>query len=161
MLPYFSGERTPINDPKAKGVIFGLTLAHSRAHIFKAVLEGIGYGVRHHLDVMESIGARPRQVIAVGGGTQSPVWLQAVSDIGNVVQQVPAVTLGASYGDAFLAGLGSGAFDSYEHIGQWLEYQRTIEPNPENAEPYERAMDIYLALYRSTKELMHRTWEIG
>jgi xylulokinase len=161
ILPYFSGERTPINDPKAKGVIFGLTLAHSRAHVFKAVLEGIGYGVRHHFDVLESIGAPPERVIAVGGGTKSPVWLQVVSDITGKPQQIPAITLGASYGDAFLAGLGVGVFDSYQDIDTWLRHHRTIEPNPETTAKYERYWPIYLELYRRTKDLMHETWELS
>jgi len=82
VLPYFSGERTPINDPKARGVIFGLTLAHTRAHMFKALLEGTGYGVRHNFEVMREIGADPKEVIAVGGGTKSSLWLQVVSDMG-------------------------------------------------------------------------------
>jgi len=161
VLPYFSGERTPINDPKAKGMIFGLTLAHSRAHVFKAILEGIGYGVRHHFEVMESIGAPSQQVIAVGGGTKSPVWLQVVSDITNSPQQVPAVTLGASYGDAFLAGLGIGVFDSYQDISKWLRSRRTIKPNPQNTAIYEKYMPIYLELYRRTRDLMHETWELS
>ena len=160
ILPYFSGERTPINDPKAKGVVFGLTLAHSRAHVFKAILEGIGYGVRHHFDVLESIGAPPERITAVGGGTKSPVWLQVVSDITGKPQQVPAITLGASYGDAFLAGLGVGVFDSYQDINTWLRHHRTIEPNPENTAKYERYMRIYLELYQRTKDLMHETWEL-
>lgn len=161
VLPYFSGERTPINDPKAKGVIFGLTLAHSRAHVFKAVLEGIGYGVRHHFDVLESIGVHPQQVIAVGGGTKSPVWLQVVSDVTGKPQQVPAVTLGASYGDAFLAGLGANLFDSYQDINTWLHDHRTVEPNPENVARYEEYVPIYLELYRRTKDLMHQTWKLS
>lgn len=160
VLPYFSGERTPINDPKARGVYFGLTLAHTRAHMFKAALEGISYGVRHHLEVMKSIGAEPKEIIAVGGGTKSPLWLQAVSDISQMPQQVPAVTLGASYGDAFLAGMGAGVFSAGTDIGRWLKDIRTIEPNPETAEIYDRYMKIYLQLYLCNKELMHEIREL-
>lgn len=160
VLPYFSGERTPINDPKARGVFFGLTLAHTRAHLFKAVIEGIGYGVRHHLDVMKSIGAEPEEIIAVGGGTKSPLWLQAVSDISQAPQLVPAVTLGASYGDAFLAGMGAGVFNSSTDIQMWLKDIRTVEPKPETCETYDKYMDLYLELYRRNKELMHEIREL-
>jgi xylulokinase len=156
VLPYFSGERTPINDPAARGVIFGLTLAHTRDHLYRAVLEGIGYGVRHHLDVMSEIGLPPREVIAVGGGTQNEVWLQAVSDIADVAQRIPEVTVGASYGDAFLAGMGIGVFASYRDIDHWLSEPRMIEPDPEHVVRYRPYMDIYLALYRQTKGLMQR-----
>lgn len=155
VLPYFSGERTPINDPRARGLIFGLTLAHDRAHMFRAVLEGISYGIEHHFDVMREIGAEPSEIVAVGGGTKSPLWLQCVSDVTQKVQKVPAVTTGASYGDAFLAGFGVGLFDSYDHINTWLRDIRSVEPNPENAELYRQYYDIYLELYRRNKDLMH------
>lgn len=161
VLPYFSGERTPINDPRARGVIFGLTLAHDRAHVFRAILEGISYGIAHHFDIMEEIGARPTEVVAVGGGTKSPLWLQCVSDATRTEQKVPAVTTGASYGDAFLAGLGVGLFDSYHDINNWLRDIRTVEPNPEVAAIYDKYYDIYLELYRRNKDLMHKVRELA
>lgn len=160
VLPYFSGERTPINDPKARGVFFGLTLAHTRAHLFKATLEGIAYGVRHHLEIMDSMGAMPEEIIAVGGGTKSPLWLQAVSDVGQIPQQVPAVTLGASYGDAFLAGMGAGVFSFSTDIKKWLTDIRTVEPNPETAAKYDQYMELYLELYQRNKDLMHDIREL-
>lgn len=154
VLPYFSGERTPINDPWARGVLFGLTLAHSRAHMFRAVLEGIGYGIQHHIDILESIGARPQEIIAVGGGTKSALWLQVVSDITGVTQRIPAVTLGAAYGDAFLAGLGVAAVPSYTEITRWVRDFRTIRPNLEHAQLYQHYYQLYLELYRRNKDLM-------
>ena len=160
VLPYFSGERTPINDPRARGVYFGLTLAHTRAHLYRAALEGIGHGVRHHLDVMRSIDATPSEVIAVGGGTQSDLWLQVVSDICGVEQKVPAVVLGASYGDAFLAGLGVGLFDSPEHIHRWLKDARTVRPNRELSTLYEQYHQVYLRLYQQNKTLMHELTDL-
>lgn len=156
VLPYFSGERTPINDPQARGLFFGLTLAHTRAHIFRAVLEGIGYGIAQHFQVMEEIGAAPREVMAVGGGTKSALWLQTVSDISGRTQKAPSITIGASYGDAFLAGLGVGLFDSYQAINHWLKEVRTIPPIPENTTRYAPYLELYLELYRRNKTLMHQ-----
>lgn len=156
VLPYFSGERTPINDPRARGVIFGLTLAHTRAHMFRATLEGISYGIEHHFDIMKQIGAEPVEVVAVGGGTKSPLWLQCVSDVTQLPQKVPAVTTGASYGNAFLAGLAVGAFDSYNDINEWLRDIRAVEPDPAAASVYAPYYEIYLELYQQTKDLMHR-----
>ncbi len=161
VLPYFSGERTPIQDPRARGVFFGLTLAHTRAHMFRAVLEGIGYGVRHHFDVMGKIGAAPKEVIAVGGGTKNPLWLQAVSDISGMPQRVPAVTMGASYGDAFLAGLGAGVFSSYQDIQNWMRDVRTVTPNPQNKALYDKYHQVYLELYERNKELMHTLYDLA
>jgi xylulokinase len=160
-LPFFSGERTPINDPKARGVYFGLTLAHTREHMFKATLEGIGYGVRHHLDIMRDMGAFPDEVIAVGGGTKSPLWLQTVSDIGQVSQKVPAVTLGASYGDAFLAGMGAGVFSDPKDINTWLSDYKMVHPNEALAERYQAYMALYLDLYEQNKDLMHRIYALA
>jgi xylulokinase len=156
VLPYFSGERTPINDPQARGLFFGLTLAHTRAHLFRAVLEGIGYGIAQHFQVMEEIGAAPREVVAVGGGTKSALWLQIVSDISGRPQKAPGVTIGASYGDAFLAGLGVGLFSSHHAINDWLKDVRTIDPLPESTAHYAPYLALYLELYRRNKELMHQ-----
>ena len=107
-LPYFSGERTPINDPLARGMFAGLTLSHTRAHLYRAVLEGTAFGVRHNLEAMRDMGAAPRRLVAVGGGAKNRLWLQIVSDASGLAQVVPERTIGASYGDAFLAGLATG-----------------------------------------------------
>ncbi len=81
VLPYFSGERTPIHDPDAKGVIFGLDLTHSRDDLYRGALEGIGYAVRHIVETFDAVGHSPQRLVAVGGGTRNAVWLEAVSDI--------------------------------------------------------------------------------
>ncbi|MDF3018607.1 MAG: carbohydrate kinase, partial [Thermomicrobiales bacterium] len=107
-LPYFAGERTPINDPDARGVYAGLTLSHTKAHLYRASLEGTAYGVRHNLETMSAMGAPPRRLVAVGGGAKNPLWLQIVSDVSGLPQDVPERTIGASYGDAFMAGLATG-----------------------------------------------------
>ena len=160
VLPYFSGERTPINDPRARGVFFGLTLAHSRAHMFRAILEGISYGIQHHFEVMESIDVRPAEVVAVGGGTRSRLWLQIVSDVTGVPQRVPAVTIGAAYGDAFLAALAIGLVPSYDAIGDWLHDAAPIVPNPGNTELYGRYYALYRELYRQNKDLMRAVHDL-
>jgi xylulokinase len=160
VLPYFSGERTPINDPRARGVYFGLTLSHTRAHLFRAALEGIAYGVNHHFEIMREHDAEPREIVAVGGGTKNQLWLQAVSDTCNVVQRVPAVTVGASYGDCFLAGMGAGVFHTYHDIKQWMNYVKTVTPDAQNHLVYEKYYKIYRALYERNKELMHQLYDL-
>jgi xylulokinase len=161
VLPYFSGERTPINDPRAKGLFFGMTLAHSRAHLFKATLEGMGYGVRHHMDVMRAMNAEPKEIIAVGGGTKNKIWMQAISDICKVPQKVPALTMGASYGNAFLVGLGIGVFKSYTDINNWIKDVRHVQPNPAVADIYDKYHYMYLDLYQNTKDLMHKMYDLN
>lgn len=154
-LPYLSGERTPINDPGAKGVLFGLTLAHRRAHVYRAALEGVGYGIRHHLDVLEEIGAEPSELVAVGGGTKNEAWLQIVSDVCGRPQTVPAVTLGAAYGDAFLASLGVSGERDLSGIDRWVRADRRLEPSPDRHASYGPLYRVYRELYERTKGLMH------
>jgi xylulokinase len=154
-LPYFSGERTPLNDPKARGVIAGLTLAHSRQHLYRAALEGVAYGIRHNLETFQSIGADVKRIIAVGGGTKSTTWLQIVSDVTGVSQLVPDVTIGASYGDAFLAGLASGSVKPSD-IGEWVTSGKTISPDSKIKPRYDQFYADYLLLYEQTRDIVHR-----
>jgi xylulokinase len=155
-LPYFSGERTPINDPRARGLVMGLTLTHGRAHIYRSCLEGIAYGLRHNIETMAEVGAMPRRVVAVGGGVQDPVWLQICSDVTGLAQGVPQRIVGAAYGDAYLAGYAAGLFrDSQPLREHWVKIGRAIEPNPRVKPTYDELYEIYRGLYRQNRETMH------
>ena len=160
VLPYFSGERTPVMDPRAKGMIFGLSLTHSRGHIFRAILEGMGHGVKQHVDLFTSIGARPKTIKSVGGGTKNSIWLQAISDISGVPQEVAPLTFGASYGDALLAGVAVGLVSSPEEIRTWQGKARIISPDEKLAETYRPLSEIYTSLYDATKNQMHKLHEL-
>ena len=116
-LPYFAGERTPIFDPDAKGLLVGLTLSHTRGDVYRALLESVGYGIRHNLDAMRAEGMAPARILAVGGGTLNRAWMQMVSDIAGIEQHIPAQQIGAAYGDAFLAGVGIGMFGGTRDAG--------------------------------------------
>jgi xylulokinase len=161
VLPYFSGERTPLNDPRARGTYFGLTLAHTRAHLFKATLEGVAYSIRHNFDVMKGVGATINEVIAVGGGTKNKIWLQAVSDICGVPQRIPDIVTGASYGDAFIAGLGAGVFSSKDDITKWVKYSREVKPDLAKYDTYNKYFQVYLELYKRNKDLMHDLFHLA
>jgi len=154
MLPYFSGERTPINDPEARGVIAGLNLTHTRDHLFRAALESVGYGIRHNMETFQSTGARIRRVVAVGGGAQSDIWPQIVSDIVGCEQEIPAVTIGACYGDAFLAGCALGLFRR-EDIHDWVRPGRVIGGNALHRSLYDQLYANYIDLYVSTRTVVH------
>jgi xylulokinase len=154
VLPYFSGERTPINDPHASGMVAGLTLSHTREQLFRAVLEGVGYGVRHNLDTFADIGAKINRMVAVGGGAQTATWLQIVSDITGATQVLPSVTLGAAYGDAFLAGRAAGLLQA-EDINFWVKADRIVEPDSHNRATYDFLYTQYLSLYQASKDVMH------
>jgi len=155
MLPYLSGERTPIYDPQARGVIAGLTLSHTRPDLFRAALEGVGFGVRHVLDTFAQLGADVRRVVAVGGGAQSDTWLQIVTDISGVPQQVPATTIGASYGNAFLAGRVAGLLTPAD-LQDWVKPGRTVTPDAQHRPLYDELYRDYLQLYTATRDTVHR-----
>jgi xylulokinase len=155
VLPYFSGERTPIHDAHAKGVFFGLNLTHDRGDMFRALLEGIACGTAHILDTYRDTGQEPRGIYAVGGGTRNRVWAQATSDISGSRQIVRAKTVGASYGDAFLAALAVGDARP-EDIRRWNPIAAEITPDSGKREIYRRQYEIFRALYPQTRDLMKR-----
>lgn len=150
-LPYFSGERTPIHDPHARGAFFGLNLTHTRADMFRAVVEGIAAGTAHVLETYAEVGASPAQVMAVGGGTKNTLWLQATSDFAGVAQQVCAKTVGASYGNAFLAAVAIGAVKPAD-IARWNPNERTVQP--ESVPAYAVQYPLWKRLYTRTRDIM-------
>jgi xylulokinase len=153
VLPYFAGERTPIFDPQARGVVAGLTLRHGRGHLFRAVYEGIAYGIRQILEVFEDAAGPASRIVAVGGGTQGGLWTQIVTDVTGREQVLPAQTIGASYGDALLAAIGIGAVPPET---DWSRVADRLVPDPSARELYDELYDTYCRLYPATKEQLHR-----
>ena len=152
-LPYFSGERAPLFDPHARGVLFGLSLVHGRGHVFRALLEGTAYGLRHNLETMEEAGGGGARLVAVGGGTQAQLWIQAVSDVTARTQGIPSQTIGASYGDAFFGGIGTGLVSP---DASWNRIRAQVEPRPEAHEAYEAPYRVYRELYPALRDQLHR-----
>ncbi|WP_130291114.1 FGGY-family carbohydrate kinase [Pseudonocardia sediminis] len=152
LLPYFAGERTPLFDPDARGVLAGLTTGHGRAEMYRAVLEGIAHGVRHNLEVMRDAGGTADRLVAVGGGTQGGLWTRIVTDVTGLPQHVPRQTVGASLGDAFLAAIATGARPD---IRVWNPVEHTIEPDPAAAATYAEYHRHYRSLYTGTADIAH------
>jgi xylulokinase len=152
MLPYFAGERTPLFDPDARGVLIGLTLRHNRGDMYRAALEATAYGVRHNLEAMRDAGGQYRRLVAVGGGTKGGLWTQIVSDVLNAPQELPRQTIGACLGDALLAAIG---IELSPQVTEWNPIAITIEPRPEHAAAYERYYALYRELYPSTRDIAH------
>ena len=150
-LPYFSGERTPIHDPHAKGTIFGLRLDHNRGDIYRSLIEGIAHGTRHVIEAFEDAGTQTNSLYAVGGGTKNDLWLQSTSDITGHDQFVREKTIGASYGNAFLAACSTGLVKR-EMIDSWNPKKKIIKS--QNHEVHNRNYDIFKSLYDATKHLM-------
>jgi len=155
ILPYLSGERTPIHDPDARGVIFGLSLKHTRSDVARAALEGIAQGIRSNVEVMLEIGVPIDRIRAVGGGVRNRPWLQAVSDCLDRPQEVVSQK-GAAYGDAMLAAIALGALQRDE-VSSWLTIDETVEPNADLADLYDRQASRQRRLYEATRLLMHES----
>lgn len=156
VLPYFYGERTPIHDPQARGLIFGLTLKHTRADVYRALLESVGYAIRHNLETMKADGMRPGRLLAVGGGTLNRPWMEMVCDIAGITQVIPAQQIGACYGDTFLAGIGAGLFPNTGDISRWLTRTQTLLPDAGRHALYEPYYQLYLDLYKRNAGAMHK-----
>lgn len=153
MLPYFAGERTPLFDADARGLVLGLTLRHGRGHLYRAALEGTAFGVRHNLEAMAAAGGELERLVAVGGGARE-LWTRIVSDVTGRAQEIPRHTIGAAYGDAFLAALGTGLAAPGE-LPAWNPIESTVEPDPATAERYDRLYGVYRDLYPATREAAH------
>lgn len=149
-LPYFSGERTPIHDPFAKGCLFGLNLTHTRGDIYRALLEGIANGTNHVIETYRDVGQAPVRLLAVGGGTRNRIWCQATSDISGLDQIICEKTMGASYGDAFLAAVAIGKAE-VDDIATWNPVASTVRA--ETCETYERQYQLFRRLYEQTKDI--------
>jgi len=152
MLPYFAGERTPLLDPEARGVIAGLTLTHTRGDLYRAALEATAFGVRHNLDQLALAGASPERIVVAGGGTQGGLWTQIVSDITGIEQVVPSVTVGACFGAALLA---AQAIDSEVSIDTWNPPATVVTPSVAVREFYDERYLRYRDLYTQTTDIAH------
>ena len=161
-LPYLAGERTPINDPQAKGILFGLTLSHTRQHLYRSALESVAYSVNQQLRIMMSHDVPIDQIFAVGGGVKNELWMQIVADVTGKEISTPAITVGASFGDALMAasGIQYPGFETFEKLTDFIKPGKTYIPNMENHEIYKKYQAIYDALYPATVDLMHQLDEI-
>jgi xylulokinase len=156
VLPYFAGEGHPILDSQARGLILGLTLSHTRAHVYRALLEGVAYGLRHNLETFQEAGLPIKRWIAAGGGTKSQVWTQIVSDVLGQDQELVASPYGAPYGDAYLAGYGVGLFKDLNVLRErWVQPAGKVQHNPQVRPVYDRYYEVYRGLYEPLKEHMH------
>ncbi|RKX47666.1 MAG: hypothetical protein DRP38_06195 [Thermotogae bacterium] len=157
VLPYFMGERSPIWDPKAKGVFFGVTLYHTRAHLYKALMEGGAYALRHNMEEGLKAGLKLNdECWIVGGVSKSSIWVRIFADVTGYKMRQVASLVEAPFGDAFLAGLGTGIIDKPERIKEWVKYKEPVESDPENKKIYDTYYEMFKKLYEKTKELMRK-----
>ncbi len=156
LLPYFLGEKTPIQDPQARGTLVGLTLTHTAAHIYRAVLEGISYGFYHHLQVFAEHGLTPTYARCANGGARSMLWKQVTSDVLGIRLEQVADHPGSSLGAAFCAGMGVGAFTRWDEIERYIRISTINEPEPANHARYQELFKLYREIYEALKDKFPR-----
>ena len=161
ILPYFTGERSPIWNARARGVIFGLHLTHSRAHIIRAALEAVAFGLRHIIEVAEGAGVRIDELRATGAGSKSDLWLEIKSDVLN--KPIHRISEDAgTLGIAIMAGVGIGVFDDVFSQGDELaRVKEVINPDPERHELYTKFYKLYREMYDSLEVYFDQLAEIA
>lgn len=155
-LPYMLGERSPVWDPYARGVFFGISLQSTRKEFNRAIMEGCGYGLRQLKEIAEQVTERPiKEFISIGGGAKSEVWAQIKADIMGVSINVLDLNDMAPIGAALLAGVGSGIFKDVYEAADRVEKKvcRTVTSGYKNEDVYERGYRVYTGLYPKIKDL--------
>ena len=154
LLPYFLGEKTPIQDPLARGTLVGLTLTHTPAHIYRAVLEGISYGFYHHLEVFAEHGLKPAHARCANGGARSALWKQITADVLGIRLEQVADHPGSSLGAAFCAGMGVGAFSRWDEIERYIKISTITHPDMEKHALYQKMFSLYKeSLFRPQRNI--------
>ena len=153
-LPYLMGERSPHNNPDARGVFFGMSMDTTRADMTQAVLEGVAFGLRDSLEVARSLGIRLERTKICGGGAKSPLWKKIIANVMNLKVDVLENEQGPGMGGAMLAAVGCGAYPDVETIAKkFVKVVETVEPDPDLTAKYEERYQKFRTLYPTMKEL--------
>jgi len=155
-LPYLSGERSPLWDADARGAFVGLTLGTGRGQLYRAVMEGVAFALRHNLEVAADAGAGVAELLAIGGATKSPLWMQIKADVTGVPLTVSANENATPLGAAMLAALGTGGGTVDDLVDRWVRRGVSYAPNPAAATRYDSLYDIYAGLYPAMAPSMHK-----
>jgi len=152
--PYLMGERTPHLDPNARAAFVGLTASHTRAHLIRAVLEGVAYSLKDTFSIFEEIHVPVQRIRLGGGGARGPLWQQIQADVYGHEVEILKAEEGAAYGAAILAGVGSGRWKSVdEACDSAVQVAKTVVPNRENSAAMQRAYLTYRLIYPALRTI--------
>ena len=153
ILPFLMGERTPIWDPYARGVIFGLSLNHTKGHLVRAMMEAVAYALYDSYRLLEEADLEIKAPIVLNeGGAVSDLWRQIITDVFNTPTVLLERRTGAPFGDAILGGVISGVFDDFSVAKDWAEYVAPMEPNAQNHERYQEYFEVFKQVYKHVKD---------
>lgn len=156
-LPYLSGERTPLWNPDAKGVFFGLDFSKTEGHVIRSVLEGVAFALKHNIQVAEETGLKVSTLNSMGGAANSRLWTQIKSDVTGCEIKVPYADEATTLGAAILAGIGSGVYSGYKDaIEATVKIKRTHIPDLKQHKMYQDSFEKYMALYPALKDIYHK-----
>ncbi len=158
-LPYMAGERSPIWNPDAKGVYYGLGFDKTKGHMVRATLEGVAYSLEHNLRVAAEAGAEVEELIAMGGASNSRLWTQIKADVTGKTIKVPTSDTATTLGAAILAGVGVGVYAGFEEaIDETIVITRVQEPDPAAHEQYQKYMQMYLDLSEAMTPIFNKKY---
>ncbi len=154
--PYLMGERTPHLDPNARGALVGLTAQHTRAHMIRAILEGVAFSLRDTFTIFWDLGVPVKSIRLGGGGARSPLWQQIQADVYGMPVELVAADEGAAYGAALLAGVGAGVWESVDAAcATSVHVAKRVEPIKQNADLLSRRYEAYQKLYPALRTIGH------
>ncbi|HET8908946.1 MAG TPA: FGGY family carbohydrate kinase [Ktedonobacterales bacterium] len=153
-LPYFLGEKTPIFDPMARGIFAGVMLHHTRAHLYRAVLESVCYGFAHHLALLREAGRPITRVLAADGGSRSAVWMQIAADVVGEPVSVVGGEAASALGVAFVAAMGAGMATDWTDIRRYSPVGAIYQPHTDAHAAYQQGFALYRELYRQMQPLL-------
>ena len=159
-LPYFLGEKTPIFDPSARGVFAGVMLHHTRAHLYRAILESVCYGFAHHLLLLREAHRPIRRICAADGGSRSRLWMQIAADVVDYPLQVIAGEAASALGAAYVAAMGIGMFTDWHEITRFITAGPIYQPQKEHVAYYQKGFALYRDLYRRLQSFLPELGEL-
>lgn len=160
--PYLMGERTPHLDPQARGALVGITAQHTRAHVIRAILEGVAFSLRDTLTIFRELNIPVKSIRLGGGGARSPLWQQIQADVYGATVQLIAAEEGGAYGAGLLAGVGTGAWPSVDAACKAaVHVAKQVPPIPKNAALMQRRYEEYRKIYPALKKIDHTSAEAG
>ena len=162
VLEYWQGVREPYHDSHVRGMIYGLSLNHTRGHIFRAIMEGIAYGTNRNLDVYREQGYEINEIVVAGGAAYSDIFLQIHADVAGCPLLVPENKQACAFGTAITCAVGAGCYQSFEEaVNRMVRFEKRIEPDPENVDKYKGYYEQYKEAYPLMSDWMHEVYELN
>jgi xylulokinase len=160
-LPWLSGERAPVLDHYARGAFIGMSMSHTKGHMVRAVMEGVAYHLRWICETMEKVGFQIDAFNGIGGGCNSPLWVQIISDVtGRKVRVVKNHLEAGAAGAALAVAVGMGVYSNMDEVDELVEFSHEVQPNISKAPRYNALYHEYRQLYEVLVPIHRRLYQV-